>query len=624
MKQQDIRHLAKLYLNLRRSADTWVHSEKTEDGQTSTISFHWAPILAKSHLSPSARSQLIEKAKEFFAWLIISLGSRRRRNKISTIVHKFGELRSLLKWMASMKYGRFDDIDPDRIEQFFSFRIEASRFFSKQKLQRRSISSRFQLLKYLHQFYLHRSFGLSFDPEVEVDLDHLHAKAPRDQYTSLPEDVVLSHLHDAINWIRSPGQKFLDAIDECAALKKARGGNALNHDNDFKIFKSAIRDEQKIYLCSLLKRPPTIKIGKLLLSGKRETYGACIFIIFYMTGLRVGSLIKLDVNCIMHHPHSDGTSYPYLVGNLLKNTKRQHRWIANELVVEAINLLSRISLPLRELSGMTALFTSMKGTTILPRPETNFNLKGSRDINDLLKYFCLSEHRTRKLPKTTRIHAHQGRKSFAKFVGARDKSALGALAGYYGHAQEGITDQGYIGTDIDLNTILEEEGLNDLAAGLEDLITSPRVGGKASEHIRESVFYRKKFRGQTHIRAEVERMIKNGVTLAPCNYGYCLYRKTLSACRGDDSGPNVVNREPGTCGDCQNFCITEKHESWWKDRLDVNIEFLKRTDLPEMTRAISAIRASQSKDLLNSLASHKGLSDVKTKNDGRKRQKISD
>lgn len=623
MLREDCKRLARLYPTLRLAANSWVHTEEMENGQESATSFHWRNILSESGLSHSARTQLIAEAKEFFSWLLISLGSKRRRSKISTIGHQFDDLRSLLKWMASMKYSRFNDIEPDEIVNFFSFRVESRRFYSGKKLQARSITGRFQLLKNLHQFYLHRSFGLWFDPGTEVNIERLRAGAPKDKYTFLPEANVLSHLNDATNWIHGPALEFLDAIDQCAKLKNESGGDTLDHENDFKIFRDSIQDEQKLRLCSLLGLPPTTTIGKLLLHGRKETYGACIFIIFYMTGLRVGSLITLSADCITSHTHSDGVSYLYLAGHLLKNQKREHYWIANELVVDAINLLARISQPLRTISGMAELFTSMKGLTILPRSGMDFNVKGARDINDILKYFCHSKLRTNILGTDTRIHAHQGRISFAKFVAARDKSSLGALAGYYGHAHDGITDDGYIGTDIDLNNVLEEEGLNDLIAGLEDLITSPRIGGNGSRDIRENVTYRKKFRGRAHVRAEVDRMIKNGVILAPCNYGYCLYRKTLSACKGSDIGPNVVNREPTTCGDCQNFCITEKLESWWKDRADANEVFLRRTDLSEMTRDIAAARVRQSKDLLRSLEYRKGFADAETKNDGRRGQKVS-
>jgi integrase len=407
------------YPTLRLAANSWVHTEEMENGQESATSFHWRNILSESGLSHSARTQLIAEAKEFFSWLLISLGSKRRRSKISTIGHQFDDLRSLLKWMASMKYSRFNDIEPDEIVNFFSFRVESRRFYSGKKLQARSITGRFQLLKNLHQFYLHRSFGLWFDPGTEVNIERLRAGAPKDKYTFLPEANVLSHLNDATNWIHGPALEFLDAIDQCAKLKNESGGDTLDHENDFKIFRDSIQDEQKLRLCSLLGLPPTTTIGKLLLHGRKETYGACIFIIFYMTGLRVGSLITLSADCITSHTHSDGVSYLYLAGHLLKNQKREHYWIANELVVDAINLLARISQPLRTISGMAELFTSMKGLTILPRSGMDFNVKGARDINDILKYFCHSKLRTNILGTDTRIHAHQGRISFAKFVAAR-------------------------------------------------------------------------------------------------------------------------------------------------------------------------------------------------------------
>ncbi|MGV4791672.1 hypothetical protein [Rhizobium sp. F40D2] len=70
------------------------------------------------------------------------------------------------------------------------------------------------------------------------------------------------------------------------------------------------------------------------------------------------------------------------------------------------------------------------------------------------------------------LSTHQGRKTFARFIGRRDRTGLDALAAHLGHVTRAMTDVGYVGTDHNLTDLIDAEATRDTRAALEDLLTS--------------------------------------------------------------------------------------------------------------------------------------------------------
>lgn len=183
---------------------------------------------------------------------------------------------------------------------------------------------------------------------------------------------------------------------------------------------------------------------------------------------------------------------------------------------------------------------------------------------------------------------------------SRDKNALEALSYHYGHVHKAITDGSYGGSDIELRALLSEESRKDLGRALTDLIGSDQIAGKGGAAIR-ALRQEVKFRGKKGLKFLVEKLISEGVQLAPCNWGYCVYCRALSACRGDDSGPNEANRSPDVCAGCANFAATEHHRLWWEVRFERDERFLQRTGLGEQTITIVTRRLNNTVQILKHL-----------------------
>jgi hypothetical protein len=133
----------------------------------------------------------------------------------------------------------------------------------------------------------------------------------------------------------------------------------------------------------------------------------------------------------------------------------------------------------------------------------------SGTISKKMKVFANAKFRD-DAPLTARLHPHAARKTFARFVVLRDKRALGALAHHYGHTHRLYTDTNYIGSDIELATMISEENRRDLAVGLTDILRSSNLSGKASGLLRAVVTNEtqsRSLRGRKAIARLAERLI---------------------------------------------------------------------------------------------------------------------
>jgi hypothetical protein len=107
--------------------------------------------------------------------------------------------------------------------------------------------------------------------------------------------------------------------------------------------------------------------------------------------------------------------------------------------------------------------------------------------------------------------------------------------------------------------------------------------------------------GRRVIEKMVDRLIDEGVTLAPCDWGYCVYAQAFSACGGDSAGPNPVERAPDVCGKCTNFVVTERHRSWWEERVRDASVFLSHQGLTGQSIAVIERRRDTAEQILRKL-----------------------
>lgn len=115
-------------------------------------------------------------------------------------------------------------------------------------------------------------------------------------------------------------------------------------------------------------------------------------------------------------------------------------------VIRAIDVLERLSAPLREADGWPLLWLQQAapGSAFLSSQLTiqsvSVNAMNERLNHRLAPLIDLPGHDG----KRWRLASHQGRKTFARFVGRRDRTGLAALAKHLGHVTRAMTDRSYV------------------------------------------------------------------------------------------------------------------------------------------------------------------------------------
>ena len=591
--------------NIVASSTVWtMNANAGIEGET-RISLNWANIFSVE-ADPPHRG-LVGEAKIFFAWFISEQAASANLLSAATIRNYFTDLRVLLVWMAKNGLFSFADFPESRVVEYLLFRNSTQ--YGDAPHAKRTLKSKIRLLNSLHCALPTIGVGVIFNVDASLDQRVVTKLANDKRWLPLPDEIAVPLLKDCITWIRGPANEFLSVIDFCQAKKSSSVGLTIDErkKSDFRLIKRNCDYQKMAQLAEFLHLPRDTTWGRILRMGRRETTAACCFVLLFFTGIRVSELLALRRGCIQELPHADGEMFPYLVGLISKNGVRRHQWVAYELIAEVVVILERINAPIYALNGDDRLLAAPPAGSVLMHKGMRFSRKQVRDINDLLKEFASAGRRTVSI--ASRVHSHQGRETFAQFVGYRDKTGLDALASHYAHAHKRVTDTSYLGNDVDLSVMLAEKDRQDLARSLEDILSTTNIAGGAGGVIGQR-FRTVGFRGKEMLQATVDRLIKQGVRLAPCNWGYCLYRAELSACRGDSEGPNEINRSPSVCKSCSNFCVTDKHADWWQIRLERSEKVLEAGSVPTMTRELIGTRIQECNDILGKIRAKKGATKV--------------
>jgi integrase len=519
-----------------------------------------------------------------------------------TLVNQGTCLRRLIHWMISQKIYRFNFLKEYDLIEFINFRIKTN---SENALNAKTLRTYIRLFESLWDLRFRYPSALAVDP-YQIEKLQLLSKSskPKFIWNAVPLELALPLIKDALVWLENEAEDLLVLI---ALYNRLRGNlNGLTKKqmydrcNSSYAFISESSDEyislrQRLAM-SNLKHKDVFRIAFCL------SLGAVITVILFFSGIRASELLSLKIGCCRQRQHVDGHQYWYIKGIAAKKGGVVKEWVVPDPVVKAVQFVEQLHALLLPRSNHSYLFELPSSYAILPYPYIKVQRYWSSDVAHMLRFFARSVIRDEPISPNIRLHSHQARKTFARFVVLRDKRGLEALAQHYGHIYTAILDRAYVGSDFELHHLIDEESQKDLEEGLTDLLSNKSLGGNAGDKlakIREKANI--SFRGKSVLKSVVRMLMKEGVTLAPCDWGYCVYIKDLSACRGDESGPNPVLREPNTCSTCNNFAVTSKHKYWWEDRVKREESFLKQPNLSAQTITVVNNRLDRSKEILKAL-----------------------
>jgi integrase len=585
-----IKHKDRRYWTLRAS-ELYANAEPRID---------WASLIQDGTGTKGQRSGLISATKDALQAMIDT--PRRSAGTLShaTVLDWFDRFRRLVRWMVIQDLWQFSKLTPEDAAAYL--RTIQPRRGGPPEVSLSTVQRHINTLRCLWdcRFNLRDSlrFNVNHIEQSLIQDMQLRKAAP---WRPLGEAEAIRLLRTAKEWTEAHAEYVGGVLGRLWAEQEGLVGvSQWRARRRREMFYNALAREPQygelIERLGMAGRPPyfVIKAAVIVLEG------AALTSLLLLVGLRAREAVRLDVDCVMA-PEVGDPEKLLLAGIAAKKGGRRRTWAITSAVKDAVDALRAMLAVPREISGQPSLLvegaigrcTLFASSKVPTRPEAqtvtvrmrNFARVAFPDEPDLVR----------------RHHAHAARKTFARFVVLRDKRVLESLAYHFGHTHRAITDGYYVGADMELALLLDAENREDLARSLTDLLSSKNIAGKAGKAFvahRELAVPR--LRGKAAMRTVVERLISQGVQLAPCDWGYCVYSKALSACHGDAKGPNEAQRTAEVCSGCSNFLVTERHRAWWEDRVVRDEEFLSRS-VPSQAVMVVQRRLAKSMDLLAEL-----------------------
>lgn len=572
---------------------------------SSDLRIDWGFILPDSSRFTDAKWIRWCKAAKTFLWTLRTTPSHGRRGlRDASLVRMYHKLRVLICWMITEGYDCFADLDNMAGERFLAF------VAARPGRNGRPFLAETTVVRYAHLLdllYIRRHVipdAPGENPLGHKRVQHLrrwHRNQGSSPYT--PDTVAIPLVSAAIRLIGRPADDVLalrDRIDEAGGRdthdQRVTEVRIYNELSDFRF--SVLEGEQRPW-----RAEAVAGVGGLQFLLTR-LYDACFVVIAYLIGARVSEILSLKTGCILMHMSADHSEeFAYLHGRIYKTANgaegEPHRWVAPEPVVRAVAVLERLSAPLRHVSGRDDLWLTSNGPG---DDEPSVHIHRAAGFNARLNgsfaaFINLPHYNGRPWHLTT----HQGRKTFARFVGRRDRTGLHALAAHFGHVTRVMTDASYVGSDFELAELIDEQIFEETRDALEELLTASRLAGKAGRTIAAG----SRFRGRTRdgdVKEYVDFILQEtDMRLGVCDWGYCVYRRENAACHGDERGPNPVLRTQSLCAGCVNFTAVEKHRPVWAERRRRSAELLLHPALDPESRMLAVTRVEECNRILSQL-----------------------
>jgi len=590
--------------------DEWVLAATSARHEDRPVVIRWAFLLPNYRRFTHPRyATLLESARQHLALMRVGTAGSARGFGAYSLRTYFYCLRALIRWMSELGITRFADVDEAAMAEFKQV-IGRRRGYAARTISRETLHHYYHVLSSL---YRHRGAvrdALQVDPFPGVTARAATADQPHDRKVTActPDAVAIPLIQGAIELLSDSAVQILAARERALCVYNRVNASSGDKRRARRVMNAAM-SEISIDTPQGRKQLDSYWTLSMLID---LLYGACFVIISYLVGLRVSEILYLQAGCVQ--PFDPGTvgappAGAMIVGTIYKAESyhgRRHQWMAPTPAVHAISVLEALSAPHRARTGNKQLWQRPTVRTFgtgewLPDSKFKLRVSDTKSANQRVNRLACWLNVPSYNGKPWRLSSHQGRKTFARFVALRDRTALYALAQHLGHRDVRQTDAAYVGTDHNLEREIDAAVLDSSASAWEQMLTAPTLGGRMGAEV---LARRPRFRGSSvkrEIRNYARMLAETGLTLGVCEWGYCVYREEVSACHGSATAPNPVRREPSTCARCTNFSVTEAHRPYWSDQLDRYESLLNNPDLPTQTLKISRVRLEEARALIRSL-----------------------
>ena len=548
----------------------WLLDIRTAGRRADQNRFSWAaPMPECSRISGHDHSHLIRAAKHFLWSMHFDPPRGRKRSSATSLQQKAMLLRPIIGWMAGEGLSRFAEIDPAAVERFCTWLRRRPSRPGHDSIRPATVTNYLLAIKDLYRQRSKLADAPLIDPlPLETTYEAAgHTRASKGAIPFIPDRQAIAILSEALRWIEKHGETIVMA--EAIRLEARERGLATG------VFRQASYHVRRALRAARLSDPSGERLDGAYAARQAAVHlvEACYIVIAGFVGMRVSEILSMKVGAIEYRPIGEtGVDQAYVVARLFKTVDdpdgRVERWTAPAPVARAVDLLERLSAPLRAASGREELFlvkNTQYGEIV---PVTHMHIAWR--INDFARHVGVPDHDG----KPWQFSTHQFRKTFARFVARRDRTQLLGLADHFKHASVAMTARGYVGSDFDLHSLINHEARAETAAALDRLLAARQLGGKMGERI---VARNARFRGRAgeQVRRDYVAFIleETDLRIHACDYGWCVFQQETSRC-GGELEPDEAGRAPAVCLSCANMVIEAKHGSYWRDRRERNAALL--------------------------------------------------
>jgi integrase len=560
--------------------DLWQLDIATAGRRSCQNRLNWNVTLADgSRLIDPQHAHLLAAAKQFL-WSMANDPPRgRKRWSPSTLYSCGGALIVILRWMIAEGYASFAALNDPAFERLRAWLKTRKVANSERPIAPATIVHYLRVLKDLYLQRTKFTGAPYYDPlptETTFEAAGL-TQASKGWIPFIPDAVAVDMLTKALDWVTHHPEPILSARDTWHSEFEASNdaGDAWRQSSERALTALKLRG---------LRGPKseTIDGAHVMRRLVAHLTDACFIVIAGFVGMRVSEILSMEVGCIEHRPIGEtGVAQAYVVARMFKTVDdprgRMERWLAPEPVVRAVQILERLSLPMRKASGRRELFlvkNTRRDIVSVKNPDIGLRIRQFAD------YVGVAHREGR----SWRFTPHQFRKTFARFIARRDRSQLMALSDHFKHASIAMTAKGYVGNDFDLKELIDHEGQVETALALDRFLTSDGLAGRMGERIMaENAAFRGRAGEQVRRDYIAFVLAETDLRVHACDYGWCVFQAETARC-GGVTGPSEVARNPSTCLGCANFVVDERHRSYWQDRRRGNETLLDKAST--LSRAV--------------------------------------
>lgn len=620
------RHLSALGIDYH--ARTWHLPNDLNMPSDQSEVIDWNSFLAPFSTIRTATSDIQLVLRTLAALWITGQSHNGRGLKPITLKRRLVLIRGFVLDMARSGHESLQSVSPAEAQSWIRQRYWKGKY---EPATKSTVRAAIATIRELHLLQADLGMGLVLDPVPRKAEKRLLIKARSNKtWEAPPKNVCEVLLRTALRLLQEPAEDVIRLVDKYAgAIESARqqgitqkrvlgryGQQALLGE----CF-SAISGESEPWTDVNPRSPGDVA---LLV---RRIQDACFIAITYTTGARVSEVRRAGPTSLRHLTHRSGAVYPYYFAprskvreraestKVMRDDVKESPWILSPAAYRALDVLERLSAPLRARSKVENFWVTFSGSGLWPRkePKRKFHILTGSNFNDRLNRFAAFVDIEGQTGWAGRLHSHMGRKCLARFVALRDRSALGDLAIQYAHTSGAVTDEGYGRPDNEFRRLVDEEIAKELAGAAVDLAN---LAPSEIFHKMDNATFQKwvspliGFRGKLMPGPELRKLFAKGASLVPGLWGACIYRQATSACKGDRSGPNAALRSPLTCAGCTNFLATASHAEWWDLYRDDCIRHLRISDMPIQTVLILRQRIKQADEILACISKRTGKDSI--------------